>query len=208
MAKKGQKQSPEHIEKRIATMVITRKRNGSYEDPFKAKQRDVSGDKNPFYGKKHNVESIEKRTKSRRANDGYDTSHLVTPEVLKKSVATRRENWRNGTYKLYGRTGKGVRWKANLNGQIIQLRSSWEYDFVRYCNIANIPIIDYEHIRVSSIGNSNKTYICDFEVDSELYEIGWHDHLVSIKSFEAEGWQVHLIGEFEISLMRMFIKPC
>ncbi len=116
-----------------------------------------------------------------------------------KTESNRKQSITKRAKFLSGELSPNHTRRVHYNGRTY--RSSWEYIFAAYCDLAGIEF-EYEKIRVQT----HKVWISDFLVGKILYEVGWHDHTESVAAFAVEGWTTYIIGKDEIEIMSSYLN--
>lgn len=123
-------------------------------------------------------------------------------ESYKKQSETRKRKYRSGELNIARTVGKFV--CSYVNG--IFIRSSYEAVYSLYLSINKMKF-RYESVRV--IGEDNRTYISDFELeDGSLVEVkGVTKRIPDIKSaFESNGYKIRFITSKEIDEIKSYLR--
>lgn len=175
---KGTKR-PQHVIDAIRKAATGRIRS---QEELEGLSKRTKGENNPFYGKKHSEESLEKMSTKiiKRGKDHPLYGIKRSKEVVERMRATQIKIAKRGKdSNLYGNSyhGKGV-WYLDKNNNKIWLRSSYEEKFAIYLDTNNINWVYEPQAFPIVYGKSNKegTYRPDFylvDLDKYIEVKGW-----------------------------------
>ncbi len=101
------------------------------------------GNGNPFYGKKHNEETIKKISKSRKGKGTGDSNSMANPEWRKKASENLKKRWDSGelenTRKIMSEHLKNTRRKGKLKSVIVSKKEKEIVKFLRKLGLYVIP---------------------------------------------------------------------
>jgi len=139
----------------------------------------TSGEKNPFFGKKHSEESLKKMREKNSKERNPMWGKKVTEETLKKM--------RGKNNPMYGRKthGRGA-WYNCIDGSKVWMRSSWEIKYAQYLDDNNIKWLYESKTFPISYNNTPDFYLIE---DEKFIEIKgwWRDNsLLKFNSFREQ----------------------
>jgi G:T-mismatch repair DNA endonuclease (very short patch repair protein)/predicted RNA-binding Zn-ribbon protein involved in translation (DUF1610 family) len=101
------------------------------------------GEGNPFYGKKHNKNSLEKISKSRKGKGCGENNSMANPKHRKKSGDKIREKWKNGEMeharKIMSNTLKTMRKTGKIKSVIVSKKEKEIVGEIRKMGYKVIP---------------------------------------------------------------------
>ena len=150
--------------------------------------RDISGERNPFYGKKHSDESkksiSDNKERSRKISvkksewwstrRGKTVEELFGEETGRRIRAIKSEQMMGEKSPLFGKVHDNVggKYRGYYKGKLF--RSLFEYSFYKHLERrgTTIDLIQHEGIRIPYVLRGKlRTYIPDFLVGTDLFEI-------------------------------------